>query len=117
MKKIITASLTGAALNWAVAKCEGIEDAHWDEDSKCFRDDWDANFEPSSSWSQGGPIVEREKITIHAMNGNPTRWVAHTQDMRIGDHVDGPCPLEAAMRCFVASKLGDEVEVPEELCE
>lgn len=24
-------------------------------------------------------------------------------------------PLIAAMRCFVASKLGDEVEIPEEL--
>lgn len=27
----------------------------------------------------------------------------------------GPTPLIAAMRCFVASKLGDEVEIPEEL--
>lgn len=27
----------------------------------------------------------------------------------------GPTPLIAAMRCFVASKLGDEVEVPDEL--
>ena len=27
----------------------------------------------------------------------------------------GPTPLIAAMRCYVASKLGDEVDVPEEL--
>lgn len=27
----------------------------------------------------------------------------------------GPTPLIAAMRCYVASKLGDEVEIPEEL--
>jgi hypothetical protein len=27
----------------------------------------------------------------------------------------GPTPLIAAMRCYVASKLGDEVEVPDEL--
>jgi hypothetical protein len=27
----------------------------------------------------------------------------------------GPTPLIAAMRCYVASKLGDEVELPEEL--
>ena len=27
----------------------------------------------------------------------------------------GPTPLVAAMRCFVVSKLGDEVEVPDEL--
>ena len=28
---------------------------------------------------------------------------------------EGPTPLIAAMRCFVASRLGDEVDVPEEL--
>lgn len=27
----------------------------------------------------------------------------------------GPTPLIAAMRCFVASRLGDEIEIPEEL--
>ncbi len=27
----------------------------------------------------------------------------------------GPTPLIAAMRCYVASKLGDEIEIPEEL--
>ena len=30
-------------------------------------------------------------------------------------HAFGPTPLIAAMRCFVASKLGDEVDVPDEL--
>jgi hypothetical protein len=28
-----------------------------------------------------------------------------------------PTPLIAAMRCYVASKLGDEVDVPDELTE
>ena len=27
----------------------------------------------------------------------------------------GPTPLIAAMRCYVASKLGDEIEIPTEL--
>jgi hypothetical protein len=27
----------------------------------------------------------------------------------------GPTPLIAAMRCYVASKLGDEIEIPENL--
>ena len=27
----------------------------------------------------------------------------------------GPTPLVATMRCYVASKLGDEVDVPDEL--
>jgi hypothetical protein len=29
--------------------------------------------------------------------------------------VYGPTPLIAAMRCFVSSRLGDEVEIPKEL--
>jgi hypothetical protein len=35
--------------------------------------------------------------------------------MKIHYYIDAPCPLVAAMRCFVASKLGDKVEVPKEL--
>jgi len=27
----------------------------------------------------------------------------------------GPTPLIAATRCYVASKLGDDIEIPEEL--
>jgi len=28
---------------------------------------------------------------------------------------EGPTPLIAAMRCYVLSKLGEEIEIPEEL--
>jgi hypothetical protein len=28
---------------------------------------------------------------------------------------EGPTPLIAAMRCYVASKLGDYIDIPEEL--
>jgi hypothetical protein len=30
-------------------------------------------------------------------------------------HATGPTLLIAAMRCFVASKLGDTIDIPEEL--
>jgi hypothetical protein len=36
------------------------------------------------------------------------QWVAM-------DKSYGPTPLVAAMRCYVASQLGDEVDVPDEL--
>lgn len=32
----------------------------------------------------------------------------------IGPYPYGPTPLIAAMRCYVASKLGEEVEIPDE---
>jgi hypothetical protein len=62
-------------------------------------------------WALGGPIIEREGITVR-------RYTDALWDASIGrlDYVaDGPTPLVAAMRCYVISKLGDEVEVPDEL--
>ena len=99
-----TAELTGAALDWAVAKCEGRKnnDFGW----------WWDNYKPSTDWAQGGPIIDREKIhlQIHKMF---TTAVISTEAWC--GSVRGPTPLIAAMRCYVASKLGDEVEIPEEL--
>ena len=67
----------------------------------------------STDWSQGGPIIEREKIGM-SMTWSGTCWLASVHD--IGAKVfRGPTPLIAAMRCFCASRLGDEVEIPEEL--
>jgi len=37
------------------------------------------------------------------------------QQLDHDEGVYGPTPLIAAMRCFVASKLGEEVDVPQEL--
>jgi hypothetical protein len=66
-------------------------------------------FMPTLNWSHGGPIIEREKIELEH---DGFQWWA-----RIWADVDfnGTTPLEAAMRCYVASKLGDDVEVPADL--
>jgi len=91
-----TSELTGAALDWAVAKCEPDDTLaiYFDESTgePLCHDDWPNNqeYKPSTDWAQGGPIIERERIPNN------------------GD-------LAEAMRCFVASKLGDTVDVPEEL--
>ena len=97
MKKI-TASLIGASLDLAVAKASGLY----------APEPWISN--PSTDWAQGGPLIEREGITTAP--DDEGEWVAH-QD---GQFVSfGATILIAAMRCFVASKLGDEVEIPEGL--
>jgi hypothetical protein len=94
--KVKTSELQGAALDWAVAECEQfVED----------------EFEPSENWADGGPIIEREKIALSYDTGR-FGWVASFYD---GDDVFGGTPLIAAMRCYVASKLGDEIELPEEV--
>lgn len=71
----------------------------------------------SRSWLQAGPIIERERIAIYpdsALDEPDIKWSADAEDaLRWG----GPTPLIAAMRAYVVSKLGSEVEVPEELYE
>lgn len=106
-----TSELTGAALDWAVAKCEGMENR-----SGMWAGNTWLGIPYSTDWSQGGPIIERERINIRPNQADsrfkafvviPPTGLAHRQD--------GPTPLIAAMRCYVASKLGNEVEVPKEL--
>lgn len=118
--KIKTSKLTGAALDWAVAKCEGalgrieIEQVNgvWAvaiPDLECY-------FEPSTDWSQGGPIIEREHLSVHPvlhLNTDVNAWLAHK--IFIGTGVEGSTPLVAAMRCYVTSTLGNEIDIPEEL--
>lgn len=78
-------------------------------------------YSPSTDWSQGGPIIDREGITTvrRVHNGAPDWWATTEVSDTSRDYepmgLTGPTPLVAAMRCFVASRLGDEVDVPEEL--
>lgn len=106
--KIKTNELTGAALDWAVAKCEGTG-TYFDANNVERRTPL-SGYAPSIDWSQGGPIIEREGIAV-SPEIDCIRWYGSAN----GFFLDGPTPLIAAMRCYVASKLGDEVEVPEEL--
>lgn len=104
--KIKTSELTGAALDWAVNQIE-----------ECCDDPCAPLF--STDWEQGGPIIEREEISIsREFASSRVEWAAWTP-APIRDDAEafgyGPTPLIAAMRCYVSSKLGDEVEIPEEL--
>lgn len=123
-----TSELTGHALDWAVAKCEGATDfwydtiaTYWvtlDGKDRALRSGWAQSYLPSIEWAQGGPIVEREKLCVgykhqadRPINNPATTCWARTTAGGYLSH--GPTPLIAAMRCYVASKLGDNVEIPE----
>lgn len=119
--KIKTAELIGPALDWAVAKIENPE--WWDEfdmdSDPLFALDMDDGeiYAPSADWAQGGPIIERERLCARPLKEVWGCWVT---DLYGDIHAlslsgFGPTPLIAAMRCYIASKLGDEVEIPEEL--
>ena len=119
--KIKTSELTDAALDWAVAECngyaEGLKPYKGADGTLYLATEHGYTHMESRNWAQGGPIIEREQICIFVRNAtwpDHQRWSArpNTAD---GDSELGPTPLIAAMRCYVASKLGDEVEIPEEL--
>ena len=112
-----TSELQGAALDWAVAKCEGLVQGQIAIDGVTH-----GFYKPSTDWAQGGPIIERDGITVSRTDkkSDEEPWVAYRIEHLFEDEYEheyqhGPTPLIAAMRCYVASKLGDEVEIPEEL--
>jgi hypothetical protein len=110
-----TSELTGAALDWAVAKCEGFGDSPRFMEIFMYQQSRGMGYCYSADWAKGGAIIERENISITGTNFPwwecDSGWYAH-----IGDcYSYGSTPLVAAMRCYVASKLGNEVELPEEL--
>jgi hypothetical protein len=108
--KIKTSDLEDLALDWAVTKCEGY-------DHEVTSSEW-GMWGWATDWAQGGPLIEREGMGMWMYQWNEegepeVGWYAEDKD---GNHVrTGPTPLIAAMRCLVASQLGDEVEIPEEL--
>jgi hypothetical protein len=101
--KVKTSELTGAALDWAVAEAEGLMPSK----------NWTGMYyRPSTDWSVGGPLIERYEITV-----DPSRsghWAAANES---GNWVESNSPLISTCRAIVASKLGDTVEVPEQLVE
>lgn len=129
MKKINVSEATLDQLDWMVAFALGhgpVRDMT--SHGLKWRGWWESTPKPPHSpeyrrlqdyttdWSQLGPIIDREFISL-------TGWRTSTHDVRVA-HLElvstsvmgkGPTPLIAAARCFVVSKLGETVEVPEEL--
>ena len=124
--KIKTSELSGHALDKAVAECLGATEGYkqgevflWDGEPTITTWGHDIRFSPSTDWAQGGLIIEREFMEIRfehecSWNSSPAQdmWVAV---IPYKVKLAGQTPLIAAMRCFVFSKLGDEVEIPDEL--
>lgn len=117
-----TSELTGPALDWAVAIAlehkppllrvlRGHVALPQDDDPM-----WCDYLDYSTDWAQGGPIIEREMVDLNYSNHQGTSGELWDAACEAGKIFGGSTPLIAAMRCFVASKLGDEVDVPEELC-
>lgn len=126
--KVKTTELAGAALDWAVSKCEGVNGETFrlyyePQEQSDFDEHGFPEFHYSTIWSQGGPIIEREGIellcNVSAIEASRFKeahadWFACNKHAKQA-HYHGTTPLIAAMRCYVTSKIGDEVNVPKEL--
>ena len=120
-KTINVDTATNQQLNWLVAKCEEHQSrCEWMLEQKGYRawqsyeEAWgnpipDYCGDPAAAY----PIIYREVISVVGHDPGQKRWNAHIQGIYFIENCQ--TPLIAAMRCFVKSKLGNTVKVPEEL--
>jgi len=114
-----TSDLVGPALDWAVAQCEKLSpylDLHHDKWATFvnYSDHYNwVHYTPTQEWGWRGSIIERERISLWA-RGNEWAAESFVPNQQCLECV-GPTPLIAAMRCYVASKLGDDIDIPPEI--
>ena len=122
-----TAELSGALLDAAVSKALGREFeigpyrvsggcgiTFVREDPVCIVDGL-IHFEPSTSWKDGGPIIDKLMAQGLRLSGSKTRYPEDKTSCQAsidGVVCGGATPLIAAMRAFVAHKLGEELALP-----
>lgn len=109
--KIKTHELAGPALRYAVAVA-----LKWNGGLEAFNLPLlieQHGFRPDLLWELGGPIIEREGIATRRALPLSGQWEADCCNYRkMGV---GPTLLIAAMRCFIATSLGAEVDIPDRL--
>ena len=135
-KEIKVSELSGSALDYCVAlafygesktkngqpwfRLEKTGHVFYHTHENGWKDSQMQWFIPSEDWGQGGPIIGSIKGFLFK------QWLETKPDFCCEAHIHnydgdwiqfGPTPLVAAMRCFVASKMGDTVSIPLELLE
>ena len=120
--KITPDKMDDLALDWSVGQCEKrklylakskrLMTANYGEFNHRHGAPW---YEPSSNWLQGGRIIEKQGIALRKHVEDHKLWTASVHEAPATFFEEGPTPLIAAMRCYVASKLGERVYVPDEL--
>ncbi|MDE9589919.1 phage protein NinX family protein [Xenorhabdus bovienii] len=119
--KIKTSELTGRALDWAVCLAiggtvnEDNTEVQAPNNGYYLLSNGKGNFTPSTDWSQCGPLIDTYLIELNnqVISENEVEHWATCMD----EYIYGSTALEAACRIVVHAKLGDEVEIPDELVE
>ena len=98
--KIKTENLIGSALDWAVAHSQNMDIDKWED------------YHPSTCWEQCGELLEKEEINVETHSNVPDEYLWLGFNRKEGIRMYGSNPRIAAMRCYVAGKLGYDVDVP-----
>lgn len=126
--EVKTTELVGSALDWAVAMADGWE-ADRPQAGQIRKGDIymlvgpfrliglgaDKFYSPSTNWSQGGPIVEKEKIALQWIGYWDARCDRPRNEGGGSGYARGSTPLIALLRAIITAKLGETVHVPAEL--
>ena len=138
MKTINVCDATGDALDYLVAKAKD-EPLEFDPMGfeKCSEGGWwiwdtrlgklrgarylkiGRHYSPRTLWEQGGPILEELRAMSHYQflienDGDNVHVLAWpSEDVFFRGY--GPTLLDAVMRCYVAWRLGETVEIPNSL--
>ena len=123
MVQVKTSELSGAALDWSVAQCLMMCEDYRNRGLLVHRVGYGQpmpNF--STDWAQGGPIIDALRPTVSDEGSGfvcslskPVEVAYTTGTAKRFCTMRGETYLLAVMRCFVASKLGDVVDVPKEI--
>lgn len=121
--EVKTAELTGAALDWAVARATGADELKITDsgsvsciyEMSCGSGCWTGHYEPSTDWGYGGLLVEKHRVDlIWEREGLIAAYLSDEDGYPQSTDIYGPTHLIAACRAIVAHKLGDTVSVPKE---
>lgn len=125
--KVKVAELSGAQLDIAVAMAEGLRQAkiHNIMGQKICFAEWAtgefpvAAYSPTQSWFIAGPIIARERIEFILIDDEQPDFIAYVGAVWEYGHAEewkgkgqGATHLIAAMRAYVTSKFGAEIELP-----
>lgn len=125
MTRVAVATLTGRALDWVIAQCEG---GRWDADRQQFA--WDFLGMKNAFWQAapqyddgaGNRIIDKAGIATYR-RADGTWMAAPSASFASLDRPTfagvawhaGPSRTTAALRCYVAEMRGLEVEIPDEV--
>ncbi|OPX52439.1 hypothetical protein B5P53_06035 [Citrobacter portucalensis] len=105
MVKVKTAQLTGRQLDFATAASVGWGDGGYRERHLHILPEY------TTGWMECGGILT-EFITGLALHNRKEHWIASALN---GPSQVGKSPQEAICRAVVLARLGDEVDIPDEL--